>query len=799
MRRSVFRGGLAAGAVIICAIAGAAFGQAWAGSGTAGDPYQIWTAADMQAIGADSNYWDAHFRLEAHIDLGGFSGETFNIIGSTSVPFTGVFDGNDHKIFNFTYTSANKDYVGLFGYINDANAVIRHLEIVDPNVDAGWGNNIGALAGDIHYGSVQNCQVRGGSVSGDYCVGGLVGRSTGAELLECSTATTVWAHSSSIGGLGGAVADGLTSDCYSTGSVTGSDKVGGLIGLFSSGGLIRNCYSAGAVSSPGDKGGLIGYHWDSGTSYYKCFWDSDVNPDVNGIGNRTDPNVIGQTTANMHLMSTFTNAGWDFVGETANGTDDIWKIDDGNDYPKLSYQALRYGGGSGDANDPFQIWTASDMQAIGASPNDWDKNFLLMRDIDLSTYTGTSFNIIGYYTFSNTEPFTGMFDGNSHSIRNFTYYDINGEGVGIFGYLGVNSEVRDLYVEDANVVGYYWVGTLVALNEGTVINCKATGVVLGEENVGGLVGMNEYGSVIENCSAEITINIEGDDYAFSVGGLVGYNFYGTVMNSFANGIIVGSTETYYTGGLAGFHRSGEIRGCYANIDVSGLWYIGGLIGQNEGDVNSCSATGDVNCVRYGGGLIGRSEVGVVDCYATGNVNVQEYVGGLIGRDSWGGAINCYSTGTVNGTTGVGGLVGYMYGQTIYQGCFWNNDNNPDVNGIGNGSDPNVIGKTTAQMHTRSTFTDAGWDFVGESINGPNDIWDICDGTNYPKLSWQELPGDFACPDGVNLIDFSVLGAAWYSDPNDSNWDPNCDISIPSDNIIDERDLMVFTSNWLMGM
>jgi hypothetical protein len=66
---------------------------------------------------------------------------------------------------------------------------------------------------------------------------------------------------------------------------------------------------------------------DSGGSYTKCFWDSDINPDVNGIGNANDPNVIAKTTAEMMVGSTFTDAGWDFV--------EVWGIGENQTYPFL--------------------------------------------------------------------------------------------------------------------------------------------------------------------------------------------------------------------------------------------------------------------------------------------------------------------------------------------------------------------------------------------------------------------------------------------------------------------------------
>ena len=74
------------GVVIVCLFGLPAYGQPWLGSGTEGDPYQIWDACDMQAIGADANFWDAHFRLMADIDLAGYTGTSFNIIGTWDEP-----------------------------------------------------------------------------------------------------------------------------------------------------------------------------------------------------------------------------------------------------------------------------------------------------------------------------------------------------------------------------------------------------------------------------------------------------------------------------------------------------------------------------------------------------------------------------------------------------------------------------------------------------------------------------------------------------------------------------------------
>ena len=60
---------------------------------------------------------------------------------------------------------------------------------------------------------------------------------------------------------------------------------------------------------------------------------------------------------------------------------------------------------------------------------------------------------------------------------------------------------------------------------------------------------------------------------------------------------------------------------------------------------------------------------------------------------------------------------------------------------------------------------AGWDFVGESVNGQNEIWRMCqDGVDYPRLSWEfARAGDFACADGVDLADLQALAEHWLTE------------------------------------
>ena len=59
-------------------------------------------------------------------------------------------------------------------------------------------------------------------------------------------------------------------------------------------------------------------------------------------------------------------------------------------------------------------------------------------------------------------------------------------------------------------------------------------------------------------------------------------------------------------------------------------------------------------------------------------------------------------------------------------------------------------------------------------------------------------GDFAGGCDVDFADFAVLALAWLTEEGQLGYNPNCDIAVPYDDVIDEKDLQVFTDNWLLG-
>jgi hypothetical protein len=105
-------------------------------------------------------------------------------------------------------------------------------------------------------------------------------------------------------------------------------------------GFVADCYSIGRVSGDSSAGGLMdeerAMEWEGwrgcGWAVIQCFWDTQTS------GADWSAGGTGKTTAEMQTAKTFLDAGWDFVGETANGTEDIWKIAEGLDYPRLWWE-----------------------------------------------------------------------------------------------------------------------------------------------------------------------------------------------------------------------------------------------------------------------------------------------------------------------------------------------------------------------------------------------------------------------------------------------------------------------------
>ena len=284
-------------------------------------------------------------------------------------------------------------------------------------------------------------------------------------------------------------------------------------------------------------------------------------------------------------------------------------------------------------DDLLALAKATDAETLG-------KNYRLKADLDLKD---TPFNGIG----SAARPFTGMFDGQGHTISHVTINAPEGENAGFFNVIK-GATIRDLKLVGVEITGKANVGGLagsaqvqldsddLSKNVANLIGgCSVSGTVTGTKNVGGLVGLNEgktdpktlfsIASAVDKCAASVTVN--GKEMT---GGLVGKNG-GTITKSSSGGTVKGDTTT---GGLVG-GSSGDIYDSHTSCTVAGSSHTGGFVGFSDGAVKNCYSIGGVSGTDYTGGFAGvisRAE----NVVSAGQVTIvgtptQGYNGGFAGK------------------------------------------------------------------------------------------------------------------------------------------------------------------------
>jgi hypothetical protein len=332
-----------------------------AGAGTLSEPYLVSTKLDVSYITEHYQIWDKYFIQTADIDLSGTK-DGLSPIGDATTRFTGHYDGQGYKINGLYINTLGVDRVGFFG--NALNAEIKNVNLLNVNI---LGNNsVGAVVGYAENADVINCSSTG-FVTGTDNAGGIAGYLyNGSSITQSGSSCTV-SGVNYLGGLAGYnTTNSIISDSYATGSVTGTDYIGGLAGCNTNTSTITNTYTCGAVNGGKYIGGLLGLNSTSsvlhnsyaasvvsGTEYYiggaLGYNDTATSGVVQNIlfdyevsGSWSNQGCIPRTTAQMKTLSTYTSRTWDFVGETANGTNDYWNLNgtDNNGYPFLSWQVF---------------------------------------------------------------------------------------------------------------------------------------------------------------------------------------------------------------------------------------------------------------------------------------------------------------------------------------------------------------------------------------------------------------------------------------------------------------------------
>ena len=393
--------------------------------------------------------------------------------------------------------------------------------------------------------------------------------------------------------------------------------------------------------------------------------------------------------------------------------------------------------GSGTSNEPYQISSLENLYWITApdaevpSPDQetrWSAYYIQTTDIDASTTSGWDSDSGWIPIGSTLKPFWGQYDGDNHKITNLTLNRLAPDTMGIFRYAGSGSVIKNLGIEGGTFATSKYSAVLIGFsNDATIDNCWVAADMSGTQYSGGLIGYMTGGTV-SNCWA--TGNTSSGSQK---GGLIGTVFNATVSYCRAS---VNLNQGSVLGGLVGYCSGSTIEYSYADGNItgttSGLGYAG-LVAfvLNNSTIRSCYSTGTIG--GAGGNSAGLISLltssTVINCYAAGSVNnPSKQVAGLIYQAS-GTVSHCYSIASlISGYTGSNPLAGLIKtNSATVTNCFW------DTTACGTNYSAAGTGKSTSEMKTNSTFTDAGWDIA---------IWNIGDGVNngYPYLDWQNSGG-----------------------------------------------------------
>ena len=722
------------------------------GSGTPTDPYLIATADQLVTMN-DPAYQSSSFQVIADIDLTGVPMAPIGFSNdSESFDFAGTFDGADHVISNWTYTSTT-GCVGLFGGLA---GLVNDVVLESPTVTGD--DNVGGLVGCNDSGLIIRDQVIGGVITSNNWAGGLVGMQNspnGAMGIanSLSSATVIGQYA------GGLVANSNSPifDSYSTGEVNGAQLAGSLV-CESYSDIIRS-YASGHVDASVTPGGLMTFEDSNPLEALDSFWDID------STGQATSPDGVGLSAAQMTVAANFTNwdfvnvwnppsgapptlradstvapfsapagystpggpfpfaitlAGYDFTGDnltysivtpntrgtlsSLNGGQLTYTPDGWNGYSdSFTYQVTdSHGISSQISTISISVPTACDPADPGFTHGgDGSSNHpYVLTDVEELQLVHT--DVVCNYILGNDIDLTGVefppisgfhspsFDGNGHEIQNWTYSTTDTTEQTVAFFTTISGTVKNLGIVNINVTATQTVAGLAGDNGGTITGVYTSGVINSTQGGGGgLLGSND--GTVRNCSSSVTVNgdTSGTGNQQAVGGLIGTLEFSTVVESSATG------------------------------DVSGNWAVGGLVGWDlYGSVDRSFATGAVDGIEnagYVGGLVGMYMPDgnfIRDSYATGAVtSTSGSTGALIGEyiNEPGVLTRVYATGAVSGPPSVsGGLIGSDLetdGSLVVTDAYWDvTTTHQNTTAQNNGT-----AETDAAMLLQSTYV--GFDFT----------------------------------------------------------------------------------------
>ena len=460
---------------------------------------------------------------------------------SEKVAFQGTFDGQGYILTGMAITGRSNG-LGLFGYVNNANAVIKNVGVF--GVISG-GDNCGAIVGELMTGTVSNCWFDG-EMSAKDRIGGIVGKADNAQILNCVDFATI-SGDTSVGGIVGACSSSTTIKyCYYPQDIAGgcgqsSGSQTALIAFSKDGSDFTLERSVAVGSASGVKLLNVLNHWVSYLALDSTYRYWKIDSSAAGIAR-----IQGDHPTHLYPGD---GSGVKRVDEPHFDVDDETNPYNVKYIETATMTELYNSGIDAVAGGHYSINSGEELKKLALYVKDNhatnDVTFYLTKDVDISVKAigndsdgwlpiGCDYSILE--SGSLTRVFNGTFDGCGYTVFGLYIYDERGDNVGLFG------RIRNAVIKNLGVIG---------------------GIV-GEYNCGGIAGRSES-STITNCWANVSIEAESE-----TGGIVGRMDDTTVENCVSYGAtLCAGGETCISGGIAGdVLGKSAIKNCYYLKDTA---------------------------------------------------------------------------------------------------------------------------------------------------------------------------------------------------------------------------------------
>lgn len=713
------------------------------GNGTDSDPYLIYNATQLYQMNNFLNQSGVVFKLMTDIDLSDFIAENFNDEGwtpigsSSSNSFRGKFLGNNHKISSLTINKSEKDYIGLWGYIN--NATISDLKLECQSISGK--SYVGCLAGLSNNSTISGCSVSNtditasssclggivgyasesklenssysGKVTGYDKVGGLVGSGVSFSIIACKSLADVQGKGGHVGGcVGQANSSCPLTSLFHKGKVIGGTYVGGIVGYnYLNSGKISKCSHWGEVVGTGDVGGIIGIQEDSNYSIIEeCVVRGDMTAKNNFLGG-----IVGNCkTLSSSCSCTIVNCLYSgilqavyFVGGICGGLSYNYGyvvIDKCVSNAQTIKGESCVGGllGSGSRDNSTIKNSFSICNIISASTNNVGRiSGSITNNSDDSNMALTTTKVFKQGVLQK------ITDGSQHgqsigaSILKLkaTYVAKGWDMENVWNILETESYPYMAYQTAPPVVSSKLVSGATTITGSSLKGGKVYMIYKGQEPVETTCDGNTWTFTTEplQAGASIQFYAEADDMvpSYLTTATVGYKGSGTETDPYL---------VYTAEDLQGAYQKGYFK-LMNDIDLTN-WIKensptkGWLpIGQNTGDASNFNGDGHkitglwTNTTDDNVGLFSNFSSGTiknltVEVAKGKKVKGGNYTGIIIGRNMNGTLLNCTAKGDVEGTLNVGGVIGSSESNTLnnltFEGTVTSSTDGANVGGaIGN--------------------------------------------------------------------------------------------------------------------